>query len=59
MTMHELVDRIRNEIPIWWAASEDEGYEVKVISIDDEIDNIIIYIPTDDSFRAVSLKGLM
>lgn len=58
MTMHELVDRIRNEIPIWWAASDDEGYEVEVTRIDDK-GNAVISFVSETSVRSAPLDELM
>ena len=58
MTMHELVDRIRNEIPIWWTDNDGEEHEVEVDGFDDKRNAVISFVG-GTSVRSVSIDELM
>ena len=57
MTMHELINMIENNEPIWWADNDGEEHEVEIDGVDDR-GNAIISFVGGTSIRSVSLDEL-
>ena len=57
MTMHELINMIENNEPIWWTDNDGEEHEVEIDGVDDR-GNAIISFVGGTSIRSVSLDEL-
>ena len=57
MTMHELINMIENNEPIWWTDNDGEDHEVEVDGFDDK-GNVVISFAGGTSIRSVSLDEL-
>ena len=57
MTMHELINMIENNEPIWWTDNDGKEHEVEVDGFDDK-GNAIITVVGGISIRSVSIDEL-
>lgn len=57
MTMHELINMIENNEPIWWTDNDGKEHEIEVDGFDDK-GNVIITFVGGTSIRSVSIDEL-
>ena len=57
MTMHELINMIENNEPIWWTDNDGKEHEIEVDSFDDKGNAIITFVG-GTSIRSVSIDEL-
>ena len=57
MTMHELINMIENNEPIWWTDNDGEEHELEVDGYYDK-DNAIVTLVGGTSVRSVSIDEL-
>ncbi len=57
MTMHELINMIENNEPIWWTDNDGKEHEIEVDGFDDKGNAIITFVG-GTSIRSVSIDEL-
>lgn len=57
MTMHELINMIENNEPIWWTDNDGVEHEVEVDGVDEK-GNAVISFVGGTSIRSVSIDEL-